>query len=69
MGSEADAESTAANAVDSDGSVSWEEFFGKSYPVLEIQKNFIAEWEAQNGLEFAILKSVSTMLEIGGVSN
>ncbi|XP_017790217.1 PREDICTED: uncharacterized protein LOC108572484 isoform X1 [Habropoda laboriosa] len=30
MGSEADAESTAANAVDSDGSVSWEEFFGTS---------------------------------------
>ncbi|CAK9823478.1 Pleckstrin homology domain-containing family G member 1 [Anthophora retusa] len=30
MDSEADAESTAANAVDSDGSVSWEEFFGTS---------------------------------------
>ncbi|XP_076396774.1 guanine nucleotide exchange factor in mesoderm isoform X2 [Megachile rotundata] len=30
MGSEADAEATAANAVDSDGSVSWEDFFGTS---------------------------------------
>ena len=29
MGSEADTETTAANAVDSDGSVSWEDFFGK----------------------------------------
>ena len=30
MGSEADdAEAAAAGAVDSDGSVSWEEFFGK----------------------------------------
>lgn len=30
MGSEADAETTATNAVDSDGSVSWEDFFGES---------------------------------------
>lgn len=29
MDSEADAETTAANAVDSDGSVSWEDFFGE----------------------------------------
>ena len=29
MGSEADAEAASASAVDSDGSVSWEDFFGK----------------------------------------
>lgn len=29
MGSEADAETKAANAVDSDGSDSWEDFFGE----------------------------------------
>ncbi|XP_076761669.1 guanine nucleotide exchange factor in mesoderm isoform X2 [Xylocopa sonorina] len=30
MGSEADVEATATNAVDSDGSVSWEDFFGST---------------------------------------
>ncbi|XP_017754290.1 PREDICTED: LOW QUALITY PROTEIN: uncharacterized protein LOC108546609 [Eufriesea mexicana] len=34
MGSEADAETTATNAVDSDGSVSWEDFFGTSTDLM-----------------------------------
>lgn len=29
MGSEVDAEAASVNAADSDGSVSWEDFFGK----------------------------------------
>ena len=41
MGSEADVEAASTNAVDSDGSVSWEDFFGEYFYISSLSDLYI----------------------------
>lgn len=62
MDSEADAETTAANAVDSDGSVSWEDFFGE-FVFFDVSIPLYVLWWSWNSSKLEVWKNWIYLLD------